>query len=1489
LQDAVKQVMVLRYEAKTACDLAYSMGMRFQGIMCQQDNDKQKQGGGFASTSKYGGGGSSSSNKYGGGGKHNNQKRQERPFRQEEKQYREKKGFKDRKGFSKDNKRSFEDSAQNSKRSKLGEQKQFCRGCGVDGHKQSDCGKKDHRFYNQSSSDFDKSEAWRKVKSELPSIMDVLDYPRIPTYHHLSTLDGTKINSSTKASGASPNDDLNMVSQCCESCNNNIHACILSDNDESINMLIANKHQSYFNYTEILIPRLKQKEIEGRLVERVPAWALIDTGALHGSYVGTWIIRHNIDVIENKLSTQVCNPINNSCVPLTATVIVSVSIYDENKINKFDFEIELKILPSLDDKDYDIIIGLPDIKKHNLLEKLARQFSDRSVDADKRELQSVSVRTNPIGFSLSHKFANLPTHQGVASVGGGLESSQSSSAHTRTTINSARTIAEVSGNEDMLGATFETTESLSPRSLNHRQRYDEDDEVIQYDYWDDAWQKNDNRSLENKEDFIELITSKINSQDPMFKIEARAFLESYKDLFSRTLSATPAKLPPLEIEVDSKRFLTRTSQGPPRMMTAEKERHIEQFIKEGLESDIIRASNAAHYSQVHLVPKPTNTDASAGDRRAGNETCDVPIVEQPRKWRTTIDYRFFNQCITPQHWPLPNIAQMLQRIGRAKPKYFAKLDMTSGYWQAPLAESTKRFTAFITFMGIFEWNRAPMGTQPAGGYFHQCIAFIVLAGLIYTILESYIDDIIVHAKTKEEFWKNLHLVFLRFRAHRITFNPDKVFLSDSSMEFVGHEIDHDGIKFSNKKLSGVNLIPVPATKGDLKKFLGVANYFRDHVRNHSILAHPLSEMLPGYVRGHRNHKLVWSEGQKESFYALRDAVANCPKLHFINDFWEIGLETDASDYGIGAFLFQIDPASGNKIPVQFVSKSLTGPQLRWSTPEKEMYAKYFAVKKLEYILGDVPFTWYTDHKNNTLLRNTGSDKVLRWDLYLQQFDITKKYIKGEDNEITDTWSRLCAVSDKTEYLTILEEMECPDSSEYLNLMTEREVTVEELAILAQPRNLTKELYQKIAKVHNSTVGHLGVERVMAKLKRLEDTWEGMRADVILFLKQCPACQKMSRLKVPIHTTPFTAASYGLMKKLSMDCIGPLKETDDGYTHILVIIDNFTRYAMLYALRGVTALEVAQNVLVHIGTFGCPAILQMDNGTEFINETVAEVIKLLNTRSASILAYSKEENAIVERCNKEVMRHLRAMVFEINKRDAWKIYLPLAQRIINSEIHSRTGVSPNDLVFGGKIDLQGGFLTAPITQSTNVNIANWSSDMINLQNKLIDMAQKRQSQQDEAFMQKRQLNNNNITEFRHNSFVLVSYPDSAMGVRAPTKLHTHWKGPMRVISNKGAEYILRDLVQDKNITVHVSRLKKFEHDPIIHNPLAIAAKDYEEDEIESIISHTGDPRRKASMEFLVRWLGYDESEDLWLPWSELRLNTVLHAYLRANGMENIIPK
>ena len=479
-------------------------------------------------------------------------------------------------------------------------------------------------------------------------------------------------------------------------------------NDQCMAIMSTNI-SSYLNYIEIIIPR-RQEEIlnlgDGHQVERVQSMALIDTGALHGNYGGNWVSRLGLSVLNNNLCKQICSPINNLCVPCNNTVLINACIYDENKINKVLIELELKILSSLDDKEYGLIIGLPTIKKYNL----TRIFNSQFNDSDSGELASPLMgnilpsklceqkkcdpsKKQSISCSLLNKSANFFKKQREGSVRVvPKQRSPLSRAHTRTRTTKTQSRRLIANHKDNLNNLLETPKNLNTRKSNHRAHiYEEDEEVTQSDYWDDVWMKDDDPIEE--EDFIELIVSKINSNDVSFIIEARKFLKKYKDLFSRNLNPIPAKLDPLEIEVDSTKFNVSANQGPPRMMTSEKEEHIKKFIEEGLKSKVIRPSNSAYYSQVHLVPKPSP------------EPIDKSAPCGLRKWRTTIDYRKFNKCITTQHWPLPNISTMIQRIGNKKPKYFAKLDMTSGYWHAPLAENTKRFTAFITFMGILEWNK----------------------------------------------------------------------------------------------------------------------------------------------------------------------------------------------------------------------------------------------------------------------------------------------------------------------------------------------------------------------------------------------------------------------------------------------------------------------------------------------------------------------------------------------------------------------------------------------------------------------------------------------------------------------------------------------------------------------------------------------------------------------------------------------------------------
>ena len=111
---------------------------------------------------------------------------------------------------------------------------------------------------------------------------------------------------------------------------------------------------------------------------------------------------------------------------------------------------------------------------------------------------------------------------------------------------------------------------------------------------------------------------------------------------------------------------------------------------------------------------------------------------------------------------------MLQRIGSHKPKYFAVLDLTSGYHQCPISVDSQDFTAFITSDGLYKWTRLPMGPKGAPSYFQQQMCTLVLAGLIHTILEVYLDDIIVYASSQDELLQRLQAVFDRLTQFNIT-------------------------------------------------------------------------------------------------------------------------------------------------------------------------------------------------------------------------------------------------------------------------------------------------------------------------------------------------------------------------------------------------------------------------------------------------------------------------------------------------------------------------------------------------------------------------------------------------------------------------------------------------------------------------------------------------------------------------------------------------
>ena len=404
-------------------------------------------------------------------------------------------------------------------------------------------------------------------------------------------------------------------------------------------------------------------------------------------------------------------------------------------------------------------------------------------------------------------------------------------------------------------------------------------------------------------------------------------------MFNTKVSPEPAYVTPLKLKVNNDAWKCKANQANVRIHSLTKQAEVSKQITKMIPLGVIKRSQAPYFSPVHLTPKPI-----------------------PGEWRFCLDYRRLNAATKPNGWPIPNIADMLRRLGDKKAKFFCKLDLTSGYHKAPLHPDSQEYTAFRSMDGIHQWNRVPMGLRGAPSYFQQVMTIEVLRELLYSICEIYIDDIIIFASNEEEMIERLNTVLQRLQEHNVTVNPDKCSFGITQVEFVGHTVDRDGLHFSREKLDKVLMVDLPKTGKQLKSFLGVCVYFCDHVYHYSDIVAPLHSMIRKYEPQRTLH---WTGETKEAFYALQKAVNECPLVHFQNEEWPVFVASDASDYGIGAICYQMN--ADKLYPIAFMSKILTAAECKWSTTEKECFAIVYALRKFEYVIRDYKFTLLTDH------------------------------------------------------------------------------------------------------------------------------------------------------------------------------------------------------------------------------------------------------------------------------------------------------------------------------------------------------------------------------------------------------------------------------------------------------------------------------------------------------------------------------------------------
>ena len=315
------------------------------------------------------------------------------------------------------------------------------------------------------------------------------------------------------------------------------------------------------------------------------------------------------------------------------------------------------------------------------------------------------------------------------------------------------------------------------------------------------------------------------------------------------------------------------------------------------------------------------------------------------------------------------------------------------------------------------------------------------------------------------------------------------------------------------------------------------------------------------------------------------------------------------------------------------------------------------------------------------------------------------------------------------------------------------------------------------------------------------------------------------------------------------------------------------------MKDLTAPTFAKCLLQWIGRYGAPVQLVSDQGTQFLNQIIDELCRMVGSKQHFTMTASKQENGIVERSIKEIRRHLRNIIFESNLQDNWSTYIPLVQRILNCDIKEALGVSPAQILFGNSIHLDRGILLPNINNQSDT-LSDWMKNMLENQSKIISIARKHLESRDQAHMQSQ---HSEPTSFPVNSFVLMNYID-----RPPTSLHAPLAGPYRVVSSIDGKYTLQNLVTSELSECHVSRLRPFHYDePDV--PRQTAMRDSQHWDVDYILEHSGHPSKRSEIYFKVKWLNHDVSSATWEPYAHLRDNEKLHEYLRAHKLKKLIPR
>lgn len=778
-------------------------------------------------------------------------------------------------------------------------------------------------------------------------------------------------------------------------------------------------------------------------------------------------------------------------------------------------------------------------------------------------------------------------------------------------------------------------------------------------------------------------------------------LNKYSHCFASTLKELGCtNMAEMTIEVNSNRPIVYR---PYRLSYKEREQ-VRDMVNDLLDAGIIRESVSEYASPIILVRKKDN------------------------KLRLCVDFRMLNSVTVKERYPMPNIEDEIARLsGQA---YFVTLDLASGYYQVPISDQTRSFTSFVTPDGQYEFNRMPFGLANAPAVFQRMMNRI-LGSSRYSGATAYIDDVLIYGRSVDECLTRLEHVLQLLDNANLTLNLTKCEFLQDSIDYLGYEISAAGIRPGSKKIQCVLDFPRPTNHHTVRQFLGLVGYFRKFIKNFAILAHPLNKLLKKDVTW------TWTNEQEQSFVTLKNKLTDRPILAIYDPAAETELHTDASKVGIGGILLQRSRSDEPFRAVGFYSRQTSPEERNFHSYELETLAVICSLRKYRVYLLRLSFKVVTDCNalRSTFSKRDLIPRIARWWLLMQEFQCTIEYRPGikmshvdalsrnppSDNEFcntTDQYPSVMRISNEdwlhtlqlgdSELRRIRDILTSDIDSDGLQYIKDNYVLKDNKLYRCVDGDKTKIRWVvpkgarwQLCRMNHDDIGHFGVEKTVDRIKR--SYWFPKMARFIKkYVNSCIECaytkkssttkegllHTINKVEVPFHT-------------LHVDHLGPFVKSKTGNTHLLVIVDGFTKFIFIRPVRN-TKSQMTIRVLEDIFyIFRSPERLISDRGTSFTSHAFKRFCLDKGIKHILNAVASPRSNGQVERYNRTILSSLAAQNLNCDERD-WDVSIGKVQWGLNNTCQKTTGKTPAEVMFGTCMNVEANPRLNEIRQETRDN-------------------------------------------------------------------------------------------------------------------------------------------------------------------------------------------